>query len=107
MLENIFDVLSLPSQLSPLPGASHTRGTPLLADYIFSHVKITSFWKTQTLSKSRQTKFKTRFRPLESFYSTTGRFLFFPKRWKNFGQIGRFLTIFERFLEVFLGLHMY
>ena len=31
MLENIFeiffDVLSLPPQLSPLPGASHTRGT--------------------------------------------------------------------------------
>ena len=25
MLENIFDVLSLPPQLSPLPGASHTR----------------------------------------------------------------------------------
>ena len=35
MLENIFDVLSLPSQLSPLPGASHTRGTPLLADVIY------------------------------------------------------------------------
>ena len=72
--------------------------------YILSHVKIQSFWKTQTLSKSPQTKFKTRFRPLESFYSTTGRFLFCQK--KNFGQIGQFFTIFERLLEVFLGLSM-